>query len=122
MPVEFSVEADGTMTAAGAVYGAYGSSLPLAFVSVSFDGTKQSGTSNIRTTYNRTTRTYEIALDGLHFNRAQYTAIATVSGWNGRPLFINTDDSADGKLLVDLRDINGSLGQADFQVVVFKAH
>ena len=35
MPVEFSIEADGTMTAAGAVYGANGSSIPLAFVSVS---------------------------------------------------------------------------------------
>jgi hypothetical protein len=121
MPVEFSVEADGTMTAAGAIYGANGSLMPLAFASVSFDGSKQSGTSNLRTTYNRTTRTYEISLDGIHFNRTQYTAIASVSGWNGRPLFINTDDSADGKLLVDLRDINGSLGQADFQVVVFKA-
>ncbi len=120
MPVEFRV--DETITAAGTTYRVNGSSIPLAFVNVSFDGSKQSGTSNVTTTYNKTTRTYEITLGGVNFDRIQYTAIASVSGWNGRPLFINTDDSADGKLLVDLRDIHGALGQADFQVVVFKAH
>jgi hypothetical protein len=122
MPVEFSVEADGTMTAAGAIYGANGSSMPVAFVSVASGGSRQSGTSNVRTIYNPTTKIYQISLDGIRFNRTQYTAIATVSGWNARPLLINTDDSADGKLLVDLPDINRSLGQADFQVAVFKAH
>jgi len=122
MPVEFCVEADGTMTAAGPIYGACGSAIPLAFVSVSYDGTKQSGTTNVTTFFNKTTRTYEMTLSGVKFNRLQYTAVATVSGWNGRPLLINTDDSADGKLLVDLRDMNGALGQADFQVVVFKTH
>lgn len=122
MAVEFSVEAPDAITAAGAIHDANGSSIPLAFVSVSADGSRQSGTSNVRTTYNKTTRTYEVTLDGVQFNRTRYTALATVSGWNGRPLFINTDDSADGKLLVDLRDVHGALGQADFQVAVFKAH
>ena len=122
MPVEFSVEADGTMTAAGPIYGAYGSSIPLAFVSVSIDGTKQSGTSNVKTAYNKATKRYEITINGVNFNRLQHTAIATMSGWNGKPLFINTDDAPGGKLLVDLRDMNGNLGQADFQVVVFKTH
>ena len=121
MAVASSVEAPNTVPAAGAVHTGDGSSIPIAFVSVSADGSKQSGTSNVRTTYNKTTRTYEITLDGVRFNRTKYTALATVSGWNGRPLFINTDDSADGKLLVDLRDVHGALGQADFQLAVFKA-
>lgn len=122
MPVEFSVEADGTMTAAGPIYGASGSSIPLAFVSVSIDGSKQSGTTNVTTAYNKTTKRYEITIAGMRFSRVQHTAVATMSGWNGKPLLINTDDSPNGKLLVDLRDLNGNLGQADFQVVVFKAH
>ena len=117
MPVELSVETDRTNTKAGV----NGSSIPLAFVIVSFDGRKQSGTSNVTTTYNSTTRNYEITLAGVKFNRTQYTAIACISGWNGRPLFINTDDSVDGKLLVDMRDTHGALGQADFQVAVFQA-
>ena len=122
MPVDFSVEGGGTMTAEAPTYEAYGSAIPLAFASISCDGHKQSGTSNVAVVFNKTTRTYEITLSGVQFNRMQYTAVATVSGWNGRPLLINTDDSADGKLLVDLRDANGALGQADFQFVVFKAH
>ena len=122
MPVEFSVEADGTMTAAGQVVGAYGSTIPLAFVSVSFDGTKQSGTSNVTTFFNKTTKRYEITIKGVTYNRLQYTAVATMSGYNNKIWIINTDDSPNGKLLVDLRDVNGNLGQADFQVVLFKAH
>lgn len=122
MAVASGVEERDTIIAPGAIKSADGSSIPIAFVSVSADGSKQSGTSNVRTTYNKTTRTYEITLNGVQFNRTKYTALATVSGWNGRPLFINTDDSADGKLLVDLRDVHGALGQADFQVAVFKAY
>jgi len=122
MPVDFSVEGGGTMTAEAPMYEAYGSAIPMAFASISYDGHKQSGTSNVAVFFNKTTRTYEITLSGVKFNRTQYTAVATVSGWNGRPLLINTDDSVDGKLLVDLRDANGALGQADFQFVVFKTH
>jgi hypothetical protein len=92
---------------------------PLAFASVSIDGTKQSGTSNVSTAYNKSTKHYEITICGVQFTRGQYTAVATMSGWNGTPLFINTDGS-DGKLLVDLRDSGGHLAQADFQVVVLK--
>ena len=35
--------------------------------------------------------------------------------------FLNTD-GVNGKLMVDARDANGNLHQADFQVVVFKAY
>jgi hypothetical protein len=122
MPVEFTVEADGTMTAAGPIYGASGSAIPLAFVSVSIDGTKQSGTTNVTTAFNKTTKRYEITIAGVRIARTQHTALATMSGWNGKPLLINTDDSSNGKLLVDLRDLNGNLAQADFQVAIFKAH
>ena len=122
MPVEFSVEADGTMTAAGPIVGASGSTIPLAFVSVSFDGTKQSGTSNVTTFFNKTTKRYEITIKGVTYKRLQYTVVATMSGYNNKIWIINTDDSPNGKLMVDLRDMNGNLGQADFQVVLFKAH
>ena len=103
---------------------------PIAFASVSFDGTKQSGTSNITTSYNSTTGLYQMKIAGVCFLRTSYTTVATVSGYNGFPqgaLFVNTDDDGDfchatGHLVVGLRDINGNLTQADFQVVVFKSH
>jgi hypothetical protein len=106
------------------------SGVPLAFASVSYDGTKQSGTSNITTSYNSSTGLYEMKITGVCFLRTSYTTVATVSGYNGFPkgaLFVNTDDDGDfchatGDLIVGLRDVNGNLTQADFQVVVFKTH
>jgi hypothetical protein len=103
---------------------------PIAFASVSFDGTKQSGTSNIKTSYNSATGLYQMKIAGVCFLRTSYTAVATVSGYNGFPqgaLFVNTDDDGDfchatGDMVVGLRDVNGNLTQADFQVVVFKSH
>jgi hypothetical protein len=102
---------------------------PIAFASVASVGTKQSGTSNIRADYNSTTGLYELKITGVCFLRTSYTTVATVSGYNGFPdgaLFVNTDDDGDfchatGKLIVGLRDVNGNLEKADFQVVVFKA-
>jgi hypothetical protein len=103
---------------------------PLAFASVASIGTKQSGTSNITPDYNSTTGLYELKIAGVCFVRTSYTTVATVSGYNGFPegaLFVNTDDDghrckATGKLIVGLRDINGNLQKADFQVAVFRAH
>jgi hypothetical protein len=104
--------------------------LPVAIASVSYDGTLQSGTSNITSSYNSQTGLYELKIAGVCFLRTSYTTVATVSGYNGWPqgaLFVNTDDDGDychktGDLIVGLRDVNGSLIQADFQVVVFKAN
>jgi hypothetical protein len=109
---------------------ANGSGIPIAFASVASVGTKQSGTSNITTDYNTSTGLYELKIAGVCFLRTSYTTVATVSGYNGFPngaLFVNTDDDGHfcrqtGKLIVGLRDVGGDLKQADFQVVVFKAH
>jgi hypothetical protein len=103
---------------------------PIAFASVASTGAKQSGTANVTTDYNSTTGLYELTIAGVCFLRTSYTTVATVSGYNGFPdgaLFVNTDDDGDfchatGKLIVGLRDVNGKLQKADFQVVVFKAH
>ena len=108
---------------------ANGSGIPIAFASVSYDGTKQSGTSNVTTDYDSSTGLYELKIAGVCFLQTSYTTVATVSGYNGFPngaLFVNTDDDGNfchstGKLIVGLRDIGGDLKQADFQVVVFKA-
>jgi hypothetical protein len=105
------------------------SGIPIAFASVSYDGTMQSGTSNVTTDYNSSTGLYELKIAGVCFLRTSYTTVATVSGYNGFPagaLFVNTDDDGHyckqtGKLNVGLRDVDGNLEQADFQVVVFKA-
>ena len=102
---------------------------PIAFASVASTGAKQSGTANVTTDYNSTTGLYELKITGVCFLRTSYTTVATVSGYNGFPdgaLFVNTDDDGDfchstGKLIVGLRDVNGNLQKADFQVVVFKA-
>lgn len=101
----------------------------LAFASVVSTGAKQSGSSNIRSDYNSSTGLYELKIAGVCFLRTSYTTVATVSGYNGFPdgaLFVNTDDDGHfchltGKLNVGLRDINGNLQKADFQVVVFHA-
>jgi hypothetical protein len=101
------------------------SAIPLAFASVSFDGTTQSATANITSSYNSTTGLYEFTIKNTNFARTNFTTVATVSGYNGFPqgaLFVNTDDNGAGKLIVGLRDVNGNLHQADFQVVVFRTH
>ena len=64
---------------------ANGSGIPIAFASVASVGTKQSGTSNVTTDYNSTTGLYELKIAGVCFLRTSYTAIATVSGYNGFP-------------------------------------
>jgi len=74
---------------------ANGSGIPVAFASVASVGTKQSGTSNVKTDYNSTTGLYELRIAGVCFVRTSYTTVATVSGYNGFPkgaLFVNTDD------------------------------
>jgi hypothetical protein len=96
--------------------------------SVSFDGTLQTGTANITTSYNSATGLYQIHINGVCFIRTNYTALATVSGYNGFPagaLFVNTDDDGNfckssGDMIVGLRDVNGNLHQADFQFVVIQ--
>ena len=100
----------------------------LAAGSVSFNGTLQKGTSNITTSYNSSTGLYQIHINGVCFVRTQHTAVATVSGYNGYPqgaLFVNTDDDGNfckttGDMIVGLRDVNGTLEQADFQFVVYQ--
>jgi len=122
MPVaELTVASDGTVTAAGPVVGASGSAIPLAFASVSFDGTKQSGTSNITTTYDKSSKRYVLTITGVNYDRLSHTAVANKSGYSGAMSFLNVD-SLNGKLIVDTRDVNGKLIQDDFTVVVFKAH
>jgi hypothetical protein len=99
----------------------------LAFASVASTGAKQSGSSNITSDYNSSTGLYELKIAGVCFVRTSYTTVASVSGYNGFPdgaLFVNTDDDGHschltGKLNVGLRDVNGKLEKADFQVVVF---
>lgn len=100
----------------------------LARGSVSSDGTLQTGSPNITTSYNSTTGLYQIHINGVCFIRTDYTAVATVSGYNGFPqgaLFVNTDDDGDfcqatGDMVVGLRDVSGTLTQADFQFVVYQ--
>jgi hypothetical protein len=108
---------------------AFAASSPLvASGSVSFDGTLQTGTANITTSYNSTTGLYQIHINGVCFIRTNYTALATVSGFNGYPqgaLFVNTDDDGNfcrtsGDMIVGLRDVNGNLQKADFQFVVIQ--
>lgn len=111
----------GTVTAAGAVIGASGSAIPLAFASVGANGAKQTGTSNVSSAYNAATKRYEITIPGVNYDRLSYTALATRSGYSTGMFFLNTDSAA-GKLLVDVRDVNGNLNQADFGVVVFEHH
>lgn len=99
------------------------SAVPLAFASVAATGAIQSGTANITSAYNSTTGLYEFVIKDTNSTRTNFTTVASVSGYNGFPqgaLFVNTDDDGQGKLVVGLRDINGYLHQADFQVVVFK--
>lgn len=97
------------------------SAIPVAFASVSIDGTKQSGTSNVKTTFDTPSGLYLLTITGVNFNRIKFTTVATISGYNGAPLFINTDENGQGKLVVGLRDMNENLQKADFQVVVFKS-
>ena len=100
----------------------------LAAGSVSFNGTLQKGTSNITTSYNSTRLFYQIHINGVCFVRTQHThSSPTVSGYNGYPqgaLFVNTDDeteiSVTGDMIVGLRDVDGTLEQADFQFVVYQ--
>jgi hypothetical protein len=112
------------LSVAGSAFAATG---PLvASGSVSYNGTLQTGTSNITTSYNSATGLYQIHINGVCFVRTNYTTLATVSGFNGFPqgtLFVNTDDDGNschtnGDLMVGLRDVNGNLQQADFQFVV----
>jgi hypothetical protein len=121
MPLELTVDAVGTVTAAGAVVGAAGTAIPLAFASVSWNGVMQSGTHNVATAYNSATKRYEITITGVAYDRLQFTALAVKSGYSNSMSFLNTD-SANGKLLVDVRDVNGNLKQDDFGVVVFQHH
>lgn len=115
-------------TALGAVGSAYAASPALiASGSVSYDGTLQTGSRNITTSYDSGTGLYQITIKGICFVRTDYTTVATVSGYNGFPqgaLFVNTDDDGDychktGDLVVGLRDVDGYLEQADFQFLVF---
>jgi hypothetical protein len=108
---------------------AFAASNPLvASGSISFDGTLQTGTANITTSYNSATGLYQIHIKGVCFIRTNYTAVATVSGYNGYPqgaLFVNTDDDGNfcktsGAMIVGLRDVNGNLRQADFQFIVLR--
>lgn len=100
----------------------------VAFGSVSFNGTLQTGTPNITTSYNSTTGLYQIHINGVCFVRTNYTTLATVSGYNGFPqgaLFVNTDDDGDfckstGDMVVGLRDVSGNLQQADFQFLIIQ--
>jgi hypothetical protein len=109
---------------------ANGSRIPIAFASVSYDGSKQSGTSNVTSSYNSQTGLYQLKIAGICFLRTSYTTVATVSGYNGftqGALFVNTDDGGHychetGDLIVGLRDVNGTLEKADFQVVVFQCN
>lgn len=117
------------LSATGSAFAAHNSQIPIAFASVSYDGTLQSGTTNVTTSYNSSTGLYQIKITGVCFVRTNFSTVATVSGYNGWPqgaLFVNTDDDGNychstGDLVVGLRDVNGNLTQADFQVVVFKA-
>ncbi len=117
------------LTVAGSAFAAHNSQIPVAFASVSYDGTLQSGTSNVTSSYNSSTGLYQIQITNVCFVRTNYSTVASVSGYNGWPkgaLFVNTDDDGHfckqtGALVVGLRDVNGDLQQADFQVVVFKA-
>lgn len=96
--------------------------------SVSYDGTLQTGTPNVTSSYNSSTGMYQIHMAGVCFVRTNYTTVATVSGYNGFPagaLFVNTDDdgnycNTNGDLVIGLRDVNGNLQQADFQFIVIK--
>lgn len=96
--------------------------------SVSSNGTLQTGTSNVTSSYNSGTGMYQIHIAGVCFVRTNYTTLATVSGFNGFPagaLFVNTDDDGNacktnGDLVISLRDVNGNLQQADFQFVVIQ--
>jgi hypothetical protein len=112
------------LSVASSGFAASNSQIPIAFASVSgIDGTLQSGTSNVTSSYDSSTGLYQITISGVCFDRLTYTTVATVSGYNGWPvgaLFVNTN-SGNCALTVQLTDVNGTLEQADFQVVVFKA-
>jgi len=117
----FTVGNDGTVKARGPIIGSAGAGTPVAFASVGFAGDVQSSTSNVTVNYNSSTGRYEITIAGVSFDRSKYTTIATPSGWSGVISFLDTDDNANGKLLVDCRDASGTLHQCDFQVVVFQS-
>ena len=95
MPVaELTVASDGTVTAAGPVVGASGSAIPLAFASVSFDGTKQSGTSNITTTYDKSSKRYVLTITGVNYDRLSHTAVANKSAICAASERASTDTAA----------------------------
>jgi hypothetical protein len=132
-PYRFALSAlllAGTLSIASNAFAANGSTIPIAFASISgIGGAVQSGTSNVSSTYDSSTGLFVITIAGVKFDRLKYTVVATLSGyagWPGGATFVNTYDDGDsgnltGKLYVQLTDVNGNLEDVDFQFVVFQA-
>jgi hypothetical protein len=87
----------------------------IAFGSIWFDGTKQSGTSNWTSTFNATSQWYEITITGESYF---YTSYATVVTPNDARLC--RTGSVSGKLLVICTDTAGTPATSRFGFVTFK--
>jgi hypothetical protein len=88
---------------------------PIAYGTLWFDGTKQSGSANVTSTWNATSKWYEITIAGESYFYLSYaTVVSTVDPPTCRP------NSVSGKLLIICTDSAGAQVQARVSFTTFK--
>jgi len=111
---------EGDMVVRGQLTGDEGTSLPIAYGFVDADGSLESGSYNLSTSWNSQQAWYEISISGYSYSYNAYCTVVTPAfGCSPAPCGAHTS-SVGGMLLVQVYDGNGSPVQASFQFVTYK--
>jgi hypothetical protein len=113
-------EVDGDLDVTGRVTGGDDTSLPIAYGFINADGSLESGSPNLSSSWNSQQDWYEISISGYSYDFREYCTIVTPAfGCSPAPCGAQTS-SVGGMLLVQIYDGNGSSTQASFQFVTYK--
>jgi len=111
------------VNAAGVHAGPGMTGTPVAYGAFEYDGTKQSGSTNISCTWNSANQRYELVIADQTFTPSTHVAMVTPSNTNGASTFANTSWDGGSMLIVRVWTVGAGTitkGQASFHVVVYK--
>ena len=103
----------GNLTVDGSINNAM---MPIALGFIMSDGTKNTGSANVSSIWNATSKRYEITLTGYGYVYNTFVTVVTLTCANRT---VSTS-SVSGKLLVYTYDSSGTTGQCSFQFVTYK--
>ncbi|MCW5854037.1 MAG: hypothetical protein KIT87_28475 [Anaerolineae bacterium] len=114
-----NVQISGTLTQTYA--GRPARSMPLAYAQVNQDGVLQVGTANVSSIqWDAVNKRYVISFSNLYYGTGDYVTLVTpVRVSSIVPRVPVTSASADGKLYVYIFDLAGTLGQSNFNFVIY---